>query len=508
MKTIIVYIVSMISWGTCLAQENGHTYPITDSVYPQLYIQKPQPRIKGQVLNASASDLENITVKYTLVNVGNPFQSSYELRLKKDGTFDISLPEKLPNRQVWFSLGDYLYTSLYSDEDLELTLDLAQLKQQKVYLIGPGILFGGKDGDKNRIMNEYIVFHKKYNADFSEQIEALNIHSDNYMLQLDSLHAVKQSLDQNFYQKFGETHRKLIEGETQAGYFAKKLAYLRQKKLTVASISEILTPVYAISNDSHEYFQFLNYYMRSVGFKSTNQKFSYEALARYYDKELPPEYADIAKLQFENRDIKQQWELYNQIKSTLHFDWSRDYIDVQLSTLSKKIAHIDSIGKASTMVGSRPSVLGNLILKTESGSALYLDKHSTGEALLKNIKAAFVDKLVVIDLWATWCIPCIQAMPHGKKLQEKISEAKLPIEFVYLCTSSGSDEQKWKNKVLELDQPGTHIFVNSKVISEVMNLFNKSGFPSYILLKPDGNYDSEAIQSIQQLDIETLQAKF
>jgi len=95
-------------------------------------------------------------------------------------------------------------------------------------------------------------------------------------------------------------------------------------------------------------------------------------------------------------------------------------------------------------------------------------------------------------------------MPYAKKLQEEAKASNLPIEFVYLCTSGGSDEEQWKNKVLEIQQPGTHLFVDSKAISELMNLFNMGGFPSYLLLKPDGSYDEKTVNSLYKLQLDTL----
>ncbi|WP_333625959.1 thioredoxin-like domain-containing protein [Sphingobacterium siyangense] len=507
MKINIFYLlIFIIPLGT-LGQTKSDDFPITNPNYSQYSLNRSYPQIKGRVVNWSANDLQDILIKYSLVNIGNPMQSSYNIKLDQDGSFLITLPDKLPNRQIWFTFGDYVYTCLYSDEYLEITFDLDKLKKKPVYMTGDGLKFGGKDGDKNRIMNEYILFNKRYNENFSGKISLLATEDNDYIAKLDSLFAFQQQINKKFYTEFSNTYQTLIDGKTKSSYYAKKLNYLFRNSIQVDTISELLTPVYSISNDSHEYFQFLNYYMQGVGFKKTKKKFSFINLALYYDEVLPSIYADLLKIQFEDRDIKEQCKLYEQLRPTLHTDWTKDYLDSQIKALARKITQIDSISAASAIIQPKNSTLGKLIIKTGSGSSLYIDQHKSGEDLLKTLKAVFADKLVIIDLWATWCIPCIQAMPSSKKLHAESQVAELPIEFVYLCTSSGSNEQKWQNKVLELNQPGTHIFVDSKVLTEIMNIFDKGGFPSYILLTPSGQYDYKSISSIQELSLDLLKQK-
>ncbi|WON96241.1 TlpA family protein disulfide reductase [Sphingobacterium sp. UGAL515B_05] len=507
MKINLFYLLIFIIPLRTLGQTKSDDFPITAPNYSQYSLKRSYPQIKGRVVNWSANDLQEIKIKYSLVNIGNPMQSSYHIKLDQDGSFLITLPDKLPNRQIWFTFGDYVYTCLYSDEYLEITFDLDKLKKKLVYMTGDGLKFGGKDGDKNRIMNEYILFNKRYNENFSGKISSLATEDNDYIAKLDSIFAFQQQINKKFYTEFSNTYQTLIDGETKSSYYAKKLKYLFRNSIQVDTISELLTPVYSISNDSHEYFQFLNYYMQGVGFKKTKKKFSFINLALYYDEVLPSFYADLLKLQFEDRDIKEQCKLYKQLRPTLHTDWSKDYLDSQIKALARKIAQIDSISAASAILQPKNSTLGKLIIKTGSGSSLYIDQHKSGEDLLKTLKAVFAEKLVIIDLWATWCIPCIQAMPSSKKLHAESQVAELPIEFVYLCTSSGSNEQKWQNKVLELNQPGTHIFVDSKVVTEIMNIFDKGGFPSYILLTPRGQYDYKSISSIQGLSLDLLKQK-
>jgi hypothetical protein len=79
-------------------------------------------------------------------------------------------------------------------------------------------------------------------------------------------------------------------------------------------------------------------------------------------------------------------------------------------------------------------------------------------------------------------------MSHSKVLQQE--SADLPVVFVYLCTTINSSEQKWKEKVAELKQPGIHVLIDNALDGELSAYFSFSfsGYPGYTLIDQSGRY--------------------
>ena len=69
------------------------------------------------------------------------------------------------------------------------------MKKKFVYWNGEGVTFGGKDGKKNEVMNNYILFDKKHNEDFSTKLRDLNKKDTAFLTNLDSLFAVQDRVN-------------------------------------------------------------------------------------------------------------------------------------------------------------------------------------------------------------------------------------------------------------------------------------------------------------------------
>lgn len=97
----------------------------------------------------------------------------------------------------------------------------------------------------------------------------------------------------------------------------------------------------------------------------------------------------------------------------------------------------------------------------------------------------FKGKYVYIDVWATWCIPCIYEMPYMKEVEEEYKGKN--IHFLGISIDRKKDEEKWRKMIVEKDLQGTQLLADAEIDSEFIKNYYIQGIPRFILLDPEGN---------------------
>jgi thiol-disulfide isomerase/thioredoxin len=96
-------------------------------------------------------------------------------------------------------------------------------------------------------------------------------------------------------------------------------------------------------------------------------------------------------------------------------------------------------------------------------------------------------KVIFIDVWATWCSPCVKGIPKMYVLQEEYKDNPL-IKFLFV--SVDKDLDKWRRYISKLPADGLHInSYNTGLYQDYMI----GGVPHYIIIDASGNiYQSKA----------------
>ena len=111
---------------------------------------------------------------------------------------------------------------------------------------------------------------------------------------------------------------------------------------------------------------------------------------------------------------------------------------------------------------------------------------SDGEKILRKLIEPYKGKIILIDVWGTWCSPCKRALSHSKELYERMA----PYDMVFLYLANRSDEGAWKNVIKEYNVTGenvVHYNLPGEQQSAVENFLRVSGYPTYRLIDRNGN---------------------
>ncbi|WP_299526976.1 TlpA disulfide reductase family protein [uncultured Lutibacter sp.] len=96
---------------------------------------------------------------------------------------------------------------------------------------------------------------------------------------------------------------------------------------------------------------------------------------------------------------------------------------------------------------------------------------------LKDLKG----KLVYIDIWATWCIPCVQEMPALKELEKEFRNKE--IYLVSICY--GDTKERFRKMVKEKELGGLQLFSPDNDIPFFKEYILR-GIPRFILIDKEG----------------------
>jgi thiol-disulfide isomerase/thioredoxin len=116
------------------------------------------------------------------------------------------------------------------------------------------------------------------------------------------------------------------------------------------------------------------------------------------------------------------------------------------------------------------------IVVNETPSAV---KGELTDAIISKYKG----KAVLIDFWATWCGPCMEAMEKFRTIKEEFSNKD--IVFVYI-TNTSSPKELWRKRVTEIGNE--HYYLDSEEWESISysDKYGFKGIPSYIIFDTKG----------------------
>ena len=140
--------------------------------------------------------------------------------------------------------------------------------------------------------------------------------------------------------------------------------------------------------------------------------------------------------------------------------WKNGEIAKILFRKNQKVVELDKF-KSPTVVNDISSVPDDKVIET------IVSKHK--------------NKVVFIDLWATWCAPCLEAMKQFKSTKGDFLSKD--VAFVYL-TNGSSPRKLWEEKIKGIGNE--HYYLSADQWEYIMDHFGFDSIPSYLLYNKEG----------------------
>ncbi|WP_204345955.1 TlpA family protein disulfide reductase [Psychroserpens algicola] len=109
------------------------------------------------------------------------------------------------------------------------------------------------------------------------------------------------------------------------------------------------------------------------------------------------------------------------------------------------------------------------------------ENHKGGDMSLADLKG----KYVYVDVWATWCGPCIREIPSLKEVEKQFHNEN--IAFVSTSIDEMKNRDKWLAMVDEKELGGVQLMADKDWSSDFVKAYAIQGIPRFILIDPNGN---------------------
>ncbi len=108
----------------------------------------------------------------------------------------------------------------------------------------------------------------------------------------------------------------------------------------------------------------------------------------------------------------------------------------------------------------------------------------------RNIKDGHINladlkgQVIYVDIWATWCGPCLHELPSLEKLQRKfVSNPKI----TFVSISIDEDRKAWQKMVQDKGMKGIQIIADNAWQSDFIANYKVPGIPRFIIIDKNGS---------------------
>ena len=232
----------------------------------------------------------------------------------------------------------------------------------------------------------------------------------------------------------------------------------------------------------------------SDSYPKTDKAFNYDNADDY---NFSPAYRELVQFNFDKsvqaeveKGAKMDDVLIKKLKDIKSENIKNDLVEKASYNVSLSSNDLDGIYKEFMSISTDENFKKDLtekynklkvVAKGKPSPKFNYENHKGGKTSLDDLKG----KYVYVDVWATWCGPCIGEIPALKVLEEKYHGKN--IEFVSISIDEAKDHDKWKKFVTDKQMGGIQLYADNAWKSQFVQDYVIEGIPRFILIDPNGN---------------------
>lgn len=407
--------------------------------------------------------LFNGTIENNIANSANISGNGFEkdIAISETGSFSDTL--KIENDGYYSLRVGRESTPIYLTKgaNLGLTLNVKEFDESLIYT-------GDVAAENNYLAAKYLLsekelaFDKVYSLPENDFIVEVNKINDSYISLLNSTEGTSNEFIKKETKELEYAHLNNIENyEEYFQYLTGDNTFKATSSLYDAYKDFDFTNADAYEN-SNAYKRLLGSHYGRMAREKSNAEGTDIALA----------YLEVVDKNFENGPVKDKLMF-----SYLRYGMKANNALEDVYNLYKKS---NQNPQNLTQVTSAYKVLSNLTPGKASPTFNY-ENFNGSTTSLDDLKG----KIVYIDVWATWCGPCIREIPSLKILEADYHTKN--IAFVSLSIDEKKDYDKWRTMVTEKELGGIQLMADNDWKSKFVTDYGIKGIPRFIIIDTEGN---------------------